>query len=99
MKTLIAHEAGEFLKATGLSARKLALTAGINPVTLTRVLSGARKDMSSSNADAIRSAMARLTTTPPTSSAPAEADAVPPGGPHLPVLESLPATPCATPGV
>ena len=52
--------AREFLALTGLSARKLALEAGINPVILTRVLSGTRRDMRSENADRLRAAMERL---------------------------------------
>lgn len=60
MKTSIALEASKFLALSGLSARKLALEAGINPVILTRVLSGARRDMRSENADRLRAAMKRL---------------------------------------
>ncbi len=58
--TPIAIEAREFLALSGLSARKLALEAGINPVILTRVLSGSRRDMRSENADRLRAAMKRL---------------------------------------
>lgn len=60
MKTNIAIEAEDFLASTGFSARKLAMEAGVNPVILTRVLSGTRKDMKSENADRLRAAMKRL---------------------------------------
>lgn len=60
MKTNIAVEAENFLNSTGFSARKLAREAGVNPVILTRVLSGTRRDMMSENADRLRSAMKRL---------------------------------------
>ena len=58
--TPISIEAREFLALSGLSARKLALEAGINPVILTRVLSGTRHNMRSENADRLRAAMKRL---------------------------------------
>ncbi len=60
MKTNIAVEAENFLNSTGFSARKLAMEAGVNPVILTRVLSGTRRDMMSENADRLRAAMKRL---------------------------------------
>lgn len=59
MKTNIAVEAENFLNSTGF-ARKLAMEAGVNPVILTRVLSGTRRDMMSENADRLRAAMKRL---------------------------------------
>ena len=59
----ITIETREFLALSGLSARKLALEAGINPVILTRVLSGTRRDMRSENADRLRAAVKRLSDT------------------------------------
>ncbi len=43
-----------------MSAANLAHEAGLIPVTLTRVLNGKRKDLSSMKADALREAMRRL---------------------------------------
>lgn len=60
MKPKIISEARHFLETTGMSARKLALEAGIEPNTLTRVLAGARLDMTSLKADKVRDAMRRL---------------------------------------
>jgi len=60
METRICSDMKHFLAATGISARRLAIEAGVNPVDITRVVSGARKDMTSAKADAIRAAMARL---------------------------------------
>lgn len=60
MKTNIAIEAEAFLRRTGFSARKLAIEAQVNPVILTRVIAGKRKDMTSTNADKLRDAMLRL---------------------------------------
>lgn len=70
MKPQIYFEVREFLELHKMSAARLARQAGILPVTLTRVLSGERKDMVSASADALRAAMTRLTaipTTPPES--------------------------------
>ncbi len=60
MKVKITSEIRLFLAQHKVSARKLALEAGIAPVIVTRVLSGERQDMFSSNADALRDAMCRL---------------------------------------
>lgn len=68
MKPQIYFEVREFLELHKMPAARLARQAGILPVTLTRVLSGERKDMVSASADALRAAMTRLTaipTTPP----------------------------------
>lgn len=65
MKALIAIELTEFLKNTGCSVRKLCLEAGVSPATVSHVLTGRRQDMHSTNADALRAAMHRLTATVP----------------------------------
>lgn len=72
MKTRIATELQDFLGKYKMSARRLALEAGVTPVTVTRILSGERKDMVSTKADALRDAMSRLTA-PGTPGEPAEA--------------------------
>lgn len=74
MNAKITSEVRFFLERHKLSARKLAIEAGVTPVIVTRVLSGERQDMLSSNADALRAAMARLslTATPSTPSEPEE---------------------------
>lgn len=74
MKTNIAIEAEDFLASTGFSARKLAMEAGVNPVTLTRVLSGTRKDMRSESADRLRAAMKRLSSRQPETASLGERD-------------------------
>lgn len=61
MKPLIYHEIKDFLSKTGMPASRLARAAGISPVTITRLMSGERKDMVSASADALRDAMRRLT--------------------------------------
>ena len=75
MNAKITSEVRFFLERRKLSARKLAIEAGVTPVIVTRVLSGERQDMLSSNADALRAAMARLslTATPSTPTEPEEA--------------------------
>lgn len=60
MNVKITYEIRSFLDQHKVSARRLALEAGVTPVIVTRVLSGERKDMLSSNADALREAMSRL---------------------------------------
>lgn len=50
----------KFLAETGMSATQLAHEAGLTPSLVTRIISGARSDMTSTNADAVRDAMARL---------------------------------------
>ena len=74
MNAKITSEVRFFLERHKLSARKLAIEAGVTPVIVTRVLSGERQDMLSSNADALRAAMARLspTATPSTPTEPEE---------------------------
>jgi hypothetical protein len=49
-----------FLSEHKMPARRLGLEAGVDPVIITRILAGVRKDMTSSNADAIREAMKRM---------------------------------------
>lgn len=66
MKPQIYFEVREFLELHKMPAARLARQAGILPVTLTRVLSGERKDMVSASADALRDAMRSLTATPTT---------------------------------
>lgn len=60
MKAQIVTELDFFLNKYNMSARKLAIAAGLLPNTLTRLLSGKRHDMRSENADKLRSAMRRL---------------------------------------
>ncbi len=74
MNAKIISEIRLFLERYRLSARKLAIEAGVTPVIVTRVLSGERQDMLSSNADALRDAMTRLslTTSPRTPTEPEE---------------------------
>lgn len=67
MKPRIYYEIKEFLAKTGMPASTLARAAGIVPVTITRLMSGERKDMVSASADALRDAMRRLTTPIPSS--------------------------------
>lgn len=60
MEARIVSELRSFLMEHKISARRLALEAGVTPVTVTRVLSRERKDMVSAKADALRDAMSRL---------------------------------------
>lgn len=60
MKTKIALEVAAFLTRHSLPAAQLAKEAGVLPVTLTRVLAGTRRDMTSTTADKLREAMKRL---------------------------------------
>ena len=60
METNICREMREFLSEQKISARKLGIEAKVNPVIITRILAGVRRDMNSGNADAIRDAMQRL---------------------------------------
>lgn len=61
MHAPIYYEAKFFLEAhRDLTAKDLAISAGIHPTILTKVLSERRRDMWSSNADKLRSAMRRL---------------------------------------
>jgi hypothetical protein len=60
MESNICKEMRAFLAEHNLPARRLGLEAGVDPVIITRILAGVRKDMTSSNADAIREAMRRM---------------------------------------
>lgn len=60
MEARIVSELRFFLMEHKISARRLALEAGVTPVTVTRVLSRERKDMVSAKADALRDAMSRI---------------------------------------
>lgn len=60
MKAQIVTELDFFLNKYNMSARKLAIAAGLLPNTLTRLLSGKRHDMRSENADRLRAAMRRI---------------------------------------
>ncbi|MDD2966628.1 MAG: hypothetical protein PHN64_03915 [Desulfovibrionaceae bacterium] len=60
MKAPIVKEILFFLSLTGMSARGLAREAGVTPSTVLHVVSGNRFDMTSTNADKLRAAMARL---------------------------------------
>lgn len=65
MKTKIFYEMTEFLQRTSLPVRKLAEEAGVAAPILTRVLTGERDDMYSRNADRVRDAMLRLSSSTP----------------------------------
>jgi hypothetical protein len=60
MESNICKEMRAFLSEHKMPARRLGLEAGVDPVIITRILAGVRKDMTSSNADAIREAMKRM---------------------------------------
>ena len=61
MHAPIYYEVKVFLEAhRDLTAKDLAISAGIHPTILTKVLSERRRDMWSSNADKLRAAMRRL---------------------------------------
>lgn len=61
MHAPIYYEVKVFLEAhRDLTAKDLAISAGIHPTILTKVLSERRRDMWSSNADRLRAAMRRL---------------------------------------
>ncbi len=62
----IVKEVVAFLRAHNMPAVRLANAAGVTPVTLCRVLSGARNDIASMKADALREAMKRLSANLPT---------------------------------
>ena len=57
MKPTILTEVQAFLKKHGIPASVLADSAGVSRPVLTRLLSGARKDVRSCTADALRRAM------------------------------------------
>ena len=56
----IFYELKEFFDSHQVSAKQLAQESGVGAINISRVLSGARKDMSSAKADALRAAMQRL---------------------------------------
>ena len=56
----IFYELKEFFGSHQVSAKRLAQESGVGAINISRVLSGARKDMSSAKADALRAAMQRL---------------------------------------
>lgn len=58
--TPIALEVRAFLARTGLPQTRLATEAGVNPVYVSRLVTGATKDVWSRTADALRAAMERL---------------------------------------
>lgn len=60
MKTQIALELETFLNRYKISQRLLAVEANVSPVLLNRIITGKRKDMTSTNADKLRDAMLRL---------------------------------------
>lgn len=61
MHAPIYYEVKVFLEAhRDLTAKDLAISAGIHPTILTKVLSERRRDMWSSNADKLRAAMRRI---------------------------------------
>lgn len=61
MHAPIYYEVKVFLEAhRDLTAKDLAISAGIHPTILTKVLSERRRDMWSSNADKLRAAIRRL---------------------------------------
>lgn len=66
MKTSIVIEIREFLAGhPAISARGLAREAGVCASTVLHVTSGGRKDMTSTNADKLRAAMRRLSSSEP----------------------------------
>lgn len=58
--TPIALEVRAFLARTGLSQARLAAEAGVNPVYVSRLVTGGTRDVWSRTADALRAAMRRL---------------------------------------
>ena len=64
-KTRIAIEVSGFLEHSGFSAARLARESDVSPVRIHSLIKGKQKDILSSHADALREAMARLTSTPP----------------------------------
>lgn len=58
--TPIALEVRAFLARTGLSQARLAAEAGVNPVYVSRLVTGGTRDVWSRTADALRAAMKRL---------------------------------------
>lgn len=56
----IALEVRAFLARTGLSQARLAAEAGVNPVYVSRLVTGSTRDVWSRTADALRAAMRRL---------------------------------------
>lgn len=69
MKTPLANELILFLgKHKDISARRLARESGVTPASILHITSGRRFDMQSANADKVRAAMQRLSSTPSLSS-------------------------------
>ena len=64
-KTRIAIEVSDFLEHSCFSAARLARESDVSPVRIHSLIKGKQKDILSSHADALREAMARLTSTPP----------------------------------
>lgn len=64
-KTRIAIEVSDFLEHSGFSAARLARESDVSPVRIHSLIKGKQKDILSRHADALREAMARLTSTPP----------------------------------
>ena len=61
MKTSsIKQEVMAFLESSGMSVRRLAREAGINPSSLLHLSCGGRNDLRCSTADKVRAAIARL---------------------------------------
>ena len=60
METRICTDMKKFFAEHQVSARKLAMAAGINPATITTVLTGKRQDMTAEKADKVRAAMERI---------------------------------------
>lgn len=58
--TPIALEVRAFLARTGLPQARLAAEAGVNPVYVSRLVTGGTRDVWSRTADALRDAMKRL---------------------------------------
>lgn len=66
METPIATELKRFLAETNFSQSDLSRASGVNVVYISRLKTGAQKDIFSAYADALRAAMTRLTATPTT---------------------------------
>jgi len=63
MKT-IADEINEFIQATGIKQRQLAIASGVPASTICNLLSGKRKNVLGHSQDALRRAMKGLSTVP-----------------------------------
>lgn len=70
MKARIIHELIAFLETSGITAKRLSQEAHVPEPLISRLKNGGRKDVHSRHADALREAMARLSSAPPEKEAP-----------------------------